>query len=261
MATVAEKRPNFSFVVYFPSVNPMKMRRYQQRTAAFLGAVALTALIGLPAVAQVNRPNVPGAGQTPQNVPGQQQPGNINQPGRLPGQQPGVNQPGTQQSPQVRPGQQQPTAAISSLDREFMVMAAQGNNAEIQTSRLALQRSQDQQVRRFAQQMIDEHSQANDRLTAIARQYGVTLPTDPGPLNAAIAQELATLSGADFDRAYMEAQENAHLRTIGLYRTVIQQGRAPDVQSYASALLPNVDGHYRMANQMVNQARAGNMRR
>ncbi|MBD2260093.1 DUF4142 domain-containing protein [Pseudanabaena sp. FACHB-2040] len=248
----------------------MKMRRYTKRTTAFLGAVALTSLISLPAVAQMNQPNTPGAGQTPQTVPGQQQqrpggvnqPGNVNQPGRLPGQQPGnVNQPGTQQSPQVRPGQQQQAAAISSLDREFIIMAAQGNNAEIQTSQLALQRSQDQQVRSFAQQMIEEHTQANERLATIARQYGVNLPADPGPLNTAIAQELASLSGANFDRAYMEAQENAHLRTIGLYRTVIQQGRTPDVQSYASTLLPNIDGHYQMANQMVNQFRAGNIRR
>lgn len=135
-------------------------------------------------------------------------------------------------------------------------MAAQGNNAEIQTSQLALQKSTDSQVRDFAQRMIQEHTVANQRLATLASRYGVNLTADVGPLNAAIAQQLTPLSGAEFDRAYMAAQENAHLRTIALFRTAIQQGQADDVQGYASALLPNIDSHYEMANQMVNQMQA-----
>ncbi len=91
-------------------------------------------------------------------------------------------------------------------------MAAQGNNAEIQTA-------------------------------------------DPGPLNAAIAEQLAPLSGEEFDRAYIGVQENAHLRTIALYQTAILQGQVPDVKSYASELLPNITNHYEMARQMTPQSR------
>lgn len=244
----------------------MKASKYRQTAVAFLSAVALTSLIGLPALSQTSpRPATPAPGQNQQTRPNQQ-PGGANQPGgrQTPQispnqqQQPGMNQPGSRQTPQAAPNQQT-SANFSTLDREFIVMAAQGNNAEIQTSRLALQKSTDQEIRRYAQQMIDEHSRANERLAAVAAQYGVTLPSDPGPLNTAIAQQLTPLNGAEFDRAYMEAQENAHLRSIGLYRTVIQQGQAADVQAYASAILPSVDNHYQMANQMVNQLRAGNM--
>jgi putative membrane protein len=137
-------------------------------------------------------------------------------------------------------------------------MAARGNNAEIATSQLALQKSSNQMVRSYAQRMIQEHTQANQRLSRVAAQHGITLPTDPGPLNAAIAQQLAQLSGTSFDRAYMSTQENLHMQAIGLYRTAVQQGKAADVKQYATALLPSINNHYQMANRAVAQNRTGN---
>jgi putative membrane protein len=141
---------------------------------------------------------------------------------------------------------------VSSLDREFIRMAAQGNNAEIATSQLALQKSNNQEVREYAQRMIDEHTLANQQLQPIATRYGVQLPTGVDPLSAAISERLSQLSGAEFDRAYMEAQTTAHLRTVALFQTQIAQGQAPEAKAYASTLLPNIQDHYQMANAMSN---------
>jgi putative membrane protein len=147
-------------------------------------------------------------------------------------------------------------APVSNLDQQFILMAAQGNNAEIQTSQLALDRSESEEVRQFAQRMIQEHTLANQQLQQIVAEYGVTLPADPGPLNQAIAEQLSQLSGTEFDRAYMGAQANAHLRTIGLYQTQIQQGQEESLRQYATQLLPAIGQHYEMASSMVQQYRA-----
>ncbi|HEY9749347.1 MAG TPA: DUF4142 domain-containing protein [Allocoleopsis sp.] len=202
----------------------MKGSNFLGKATTLIGAAALTSLLSVPVFAQTNRTN------TPTNRPTQ---GTVNQ------------QRGT-------------TTAPTALDREFLIMAARGNNAEIQTSQLALQKSSNQMVRTYAQQMIREHTLANQRLSQVAAQHGITLPTGPGPLNAAIAQQLAQLSGTNFDRAYMSTQENLHMQAIALYRTVVQQGRATDVKQYATALLPNINNHYQMANRAVAQNRSGN---
>lgn len=198
-----------------------------KKATAFVGAAALSSLISLPVLAQMTpRTN------TPANRPNQS---TVNQ------------QRGTATAP-------------TALDREFVMMAARGNNAEIATSQLALQKSSNQMVRTYAQQMIREHTQANQRLSQVAAQHGITLPTDPGPLNAAIAQQLAQLSGTSFDRAYMGAQENLHMQAIALYRTAVQQGKAADVKQYATALLPSINSHYQMANRAVAQNGMGTTR-
>lgn len=266
----------------------MKSPKYLHRTTAFLGAIALTSFVGLPVLAQSNsRPSGAGNGQQPsaQQQPTQQRPANQQQPSTQ--QRPSTQQPSTQQQPsnqqrpsaqqqpnqqrpanqqqptqqrpanQQQPANQQSSADFSTVDREFLRMAAEGNNAEIQTSQLALQKAADQSVKEYAQRMITEHTQANQRLATIAARYGVTLPTSPGPLAVAITQQLTQLSGAQFDRAYMGVQENAHLSSVGLYRTGIEQGQAADVQAYASEILPRVQEHFEMANRMSVELRAG----
>ena len=204
------------------------MKGFNFKSASTLvGAAALASVISFPVLAQVTSPR-PGTSnnQAPQ---------------------PTLNQRGTSTAP-------------TALDREFVIMAARGNNAEIQTSQLALQKSSNPTVRSYAERMIREHTQANQRLAQVASQYGITLPADPGPLNAAIAQQLAQLSGTNFDRAYMSVQENAHLQAIALYKTAIQQGRAANVRQYASALLPGINSHYQLANRAVAQNQPGNPR-
>jgi putative membrane protein len=207
------------------SLSAMKEFNYFKKATAFVGAAALTSLLSLPVLAQTTpRPT------TPNN-----------------------------RAPQSTVNPQRGTAtAPTALDREFVMMAARGNNAEIQTSQLALQKSSNQTVRSYAQQMVREHTQANQRLSQVAAQHGISLPTDPGPLNAAIAQQLAQLSGTAFDRAYMATQENLHMQAIALYRTAVQQGKAGDVKQYASALLPSINSHYQMANRAVAQNGTGN---
>ncbi|MBE9181102.1 DUF4142 domain-containing protein [Oculatella sp. LEGE 06141] len=164
---------------------------------------------------------------------------------------PGTAPTGATSSPSINAA-----ASITALDREFALMAAQGNQAEIRTSQLALQRATSDDVRAFAQQMIQEHTQANQQLQQIASQRGINLPADPGPLNTAIEQQLAQLSGEEFDRAYMEAQTNAHMRTVALFRTQIGQGQDEGLRAYASQLLPNIEQHYQMASQMTPNYRA-----
>lgn len=143
-------------------------------------------------------------------------------------------------------------ATVSPLDREFVTLAYQGNNAEILTSQLALERSQDEEVRQYAQRMIDEHIPANQELTNYASQLNIALPSETvDPLNQAIADQLNQLSGDEFDQAYMSAQTSAHLRTIALYQTELAQGQAAPLETYVSQFLPDVEEHYQMASAML----------
>jgi putative membrane protein len=77
------------------------------------------------------------------------------------------------QSAQTQPaqsGMQAPAAA------EFVTRAANGNMFEIQSSQAALEKTQNDQVRQFAQKMVQDHTGAGDRLKQAAQ--GQTVPTE-----------------------------------------------------------------------------------
>jgi putative membrane protein len=92
---------------------------------------------------------------------------------------------------------------VTKADQELMEDITHANLAEIQTGKMALEKSNNDQVRKFAQKMIDDHTKAHQELQKLAASKGVTLPTDTDPQHKVIATALKVLSGDTFDRQYM----------------------------------------------------------
>jgi putative membrane protein len=151
---------------------------------------------------------------------------------------------------QSAPNSSRSNSSLSAVDRQFMMKAAQSDMTEIKTSQLALSRSKNPQVRQFAQQMIQQHTQSSSKLKPLAAQKGVTLPKDLGE-NQALLTQLTKLSGTQFDQAYMGGQVKAHSKTQALYQKELQQGKDPAVKAFASQILPVVTAHLNMAQNMV----------
>lgn len=216
------------------------------KATGFIGAAAIAAVSSLPALAQVTpRPATPGLNPRP-SIFSEAPYNGSGAPGSTP------MAPATAQT---TPGRM----TASALDREFMIMAAHSDQFEIRSSQLALQKSSNAEVRQYAQQMIQEHTQSTRQLTQLAAQRGVTLPNAPAPFNQAVIQQLSTLSGAEFDRAYLEAQTNGHMQTVAVFRTQVGQGQDAAVKQFAARLLPTIEGHYEVASQMTGQTSAMNM--
>jgi putative membrane protein len=77
---------------------------------------------------------------------------------------------------------------ISSDDREFAMKAAEGGQAEVAHAQMALQKSASDDVKRYAQRMIDDHTKANQELMTIASGKGLTLPGNMQSMHSAHAQ-------------------------------------------------------------------------
>jgi len=99
-----------------------------------------------------------------------------------------------------------PTVASAAV---FVPTAASSNLFEIESSRLALRRARDPEVRRFARQMIRDPNLATRRMATVLRRSGMPVP--PPALNAQHQQMRASGEAApDFDAAYVSAQLMAH---------------------------------------------------
>src|SRR5687767_9718813 len=69
------------------------------------------------------------------------------------------------------------TAEAEMQDKDFWTEAAQISMIEVALSNVAVQKAQSDAVRQFAQQMVTDHTQANQELMTAAQAKGVTIPT------------------------------------------------------------------------------------
>ena len=148
-------------------------------------------------------------------------------------------------------------AAVPMMDANVAAVAHASNMDEIQTSQVALQRSQNAQVRQFAQQMITEHTAVDQQMQQMLQAKGMTMQPNQ-PAQAAMQATAATVanlnqrSGADFDRAYMTHQVQAHRWTLtSLDQSLIPATRDGDMKAFLSGKVrPAVAMHLDMAMRL-----------
>jgi putative membrane protein len=132
---------------------------------------------------------------------------------------------------------------VDKHDAEFIRKAAEGNLDEIQTAHLALQRSQDPQIRAFAERLANDHAKANADLQKIATAKGVELPKSVTPHEDHINQRLLEKSPEKFDREVVDHWVKDHKKDIKEYDSEAKKAKDPQVKQYAMAQLPTLQEH------------------
>jgi predicted outer membrane protein len=139
---------------------------------------------------------------------------------------------------------------LSSADQKILKDMAQANINEIEAAKLAQSKSQNDQVKSFAQQMIDDHGKALTEVQQLAQQKGVTLPTEPDAKHKAMATSLQALSGAAFDKAYMsQAGVSDHKTVHSKLVSAEKKAKDADVKGLAQKMEPVVAQHLKSAEQ------------
>lgn len=143
-------------------------------------------------------------------------------------------------------------AMVSRDDSKMMADLAQANIAEIETGKMALEKSQNDQVKKFAQHMIDDHTSALKELQTLATAKGVTLPDDTDLKHKTMATALKAMTGNSFDNQYMKrVGVGDHQATIELLQKAQKNAKDPELKAMATKMLPTVREHLKMAQQGV----------
>jgi predicted outer membrane protein len=139
-------------------------------------------------------------------------------------------------------GQQQSALA----PQTFVNQAAVSNMFEIESSRLAQDKSQNQRVQQFANRMVRDHSSAADRLKQAAQQTQGQKLTVPGKVDDEHQQKLERLRGLEgrrFDRTYVRMQVQGHDRAVDLFRRYSNAGTDGELREFAEQTLPTLLEH------------------
>ena len=152
------------------------------------------------------------------------------------------------------------TGQPSPVDRMFVTKAMQGSMAEVQLGQLTLQKSNNEQVKQFAQRMIDDHTKLNDQMKPVAQQLGVTVPNQVSKNDRKTMAKLQALSGPAYDQAYINDMVKDHKQDLNDFQMEASSGQDQTVKDAATQGSKVIAQHLQMAQQLAkdqNVAKAG----
>jgi putative membrane protein len=139
------------------------------------------------------------------------------------------------------------STAMTNEDKEFVTKAGIGGLAEMQMGSLALQKASNAEVKAFAQRMLTDHSKANAELAQFATAKGLALATELTGDPKAALEHLTNLSGAEFDKAYMQHMVEDHEKAVAEFDKASTSATDMDLKAWAGRTLPTLKEHLELA--------------
>jgi putative membrane protein len=135
-------------------------------------------------------------------------------------------------------------------DAEFAVAAANGGMMEVQLGELAQKNGSSKAVKDFGKMMAEDHGKANEELKSLAQQLNIVLPSSMGEDKQEKYNELSTKTGKQFDEAYADLMVKDHKEDIDAFKEQAEDGRIPELKSWAAGKVPVLEMHLQKAQAM-----------
>ena len=150
------------------------------------------------------------------------------------------------------------SAKLSASDESLMMEVAMGGMTQLETSKIALQKATNPEVRALAQAEVEEQTGLSDKLKAIASAKGVTLPTTPDAKTQAMLTRMEGMSGTELDRHYVQEHGvKGHEKLDKVMTKVKSKGKDSNLLEVAQAAHPLVKTHLTVARQISAKLRTG----
>ena len=145
------------------------------------------------------------------------------------------------------------SSAMTPDDKEFVTRAGMAGLAEVQMGNLALNNATSAGVKAFAQRMVTDHSKANGELAQFATAKGLALATELEGDPEAARRHLMSLSGAEFDKAYMKHMVEDHEKVVADFEKASMFATDSDLKAWATRTLPTLKEHLALAKSVATQ--------
>ncbi len=148
-------------------------------------------------------------------------------------------------------------------DAQIISIVNAANTGEIEAAKLAQTKSTNDQVKEFAAQMIKDHSAMNDQVAELTKKLSIT-PEDSATstqlktASAQTAAKLQDLSGATFDKAYVDSQVADHKMVLGMFdKMLIPNAKHPELKTTLTSARPTIAMHLEHAQHLQAALKKG----
>ena len=147
----------------------------------------------------------------------------------------------------------QNTTSASSSDKKFVHSALEGGNAEVKLGQLAAQKGSSEDVKQFGQKMVDDHTKMGEQMKQIAQQEGINVPNGIAAKDKALETKLNSLSGEEFDKAYIKAMVQDHRKDLLEFKKEANSGNDTSIKDAASQGSQIISQHLQIAEEIAQK--------
>jgi putative membrane protein len=150
------------------------------------------------------------------------------------------------QQQQGQPATQPPSnqaGNLSPADRQFLQQAYSINQGEVKLGEVAKRKGTTDEVKNYGQLMVSDHTLALKELHQFADKANAKVPSQLLPEQQRAYDQMSKLSGAEFDKAYIDHMVTGHEVAIGAFSKEAQFGKNPVLKDYAQKTLPMLQSH------------------
>ena len=143
-------------------------------------------------------------------------------------------------------------------DATIVAIFDNANTVDIETGKLAAKRGQSTEVRQFGAMLARDHDMVRQQGRDLAKKLGVT-PTPPAgdksaQDQAAVIRRLSALSGAEFDRAFLQREVQFHKDVIAAIKTTLLPAiKNEELKALVVKVAPAFEAHLQMAENLGKQ--------
>jgi putative membrane protein len=142
-------------------------------------------------------------------------------------------------------------AAKGGDDAKRMRDIAQADMAEVAAGKLGTSKASSDEVKKFAQHMVDDHGKHLNELRTLAKTKGVQLPSAPAKKHQDAMKKLEQASGADFDRMFMAQMVKDHEQALKLVQNTAKNAKDAELKADAEKTAPVIQKHLEEAKKVA----------
>ena len=136
------------------------------------------------------------------------------------------------------------------------------NQEEIKAGQLAQEKGSSRDVKTYGATLVRDHQKADQDVTTLARKMNLNVEEKRPDAEHQAKQhvhenkmeQLQKMSGKDFDRGFAQMMVNGHREAIEMVKEARNTAK-PEVKSFLERVLPTLQQHEDMANDILNKSR------
>jgi putative membrane protein len=141
-------------------------------------------------------------------------------------------------------------AALNDAEKNFVMDAEKDNIKERNLGRVVVEKSQNKDVRDYAQTLVDDHTKALRDLVSLMDKKGMEQPKGLPEVKHEAESRLKGMSGPAFEREFIKLMIADHDKAITLFRQEARMADDKDLKDYVLDTIPVLEKHLRKAEDV-----------
>lgn len=140
-------------------------------------------------------------------------------------------------------------SSVTSGEKTWVIKHLQGGAEEVRLGQLAATKGTNPKVKEFGKHMVGDHSKAGTELKMLADKKGIKIPAKDSKSDKDF-DKLNKLSGADFDKQYVDMMVADHKADVAAFQKEAEKGSDPNLKAWAGKTLPTLQSHLKMIQEI-----------